>query len=209
MAVDDEFVSDLSDQGFLNVFLDSLSDDQDGSLAGFVLSISGETTDEFPVPPSLELPRLREAVSMRADADRFTIPKGLFYSTFRCVRRLIETDELIFLGPVPAGGSSDGVTPGKRSLIPIDDLMDVLKKTPLALQLAITKSKKDSKPRLSALIAKGTAAELNSGIAILDRDDTILLGHLPTSRPDRSLFHVEPVNEAWDPYLGKFYAKLF
>ena len=56
MAVDDEFVSDLSDQGFLNVFLDSLSDEQDGTLAGFVFSISGEVTDELPVPPSLELP---------------------------------------------------------------------------------------------------------------------------------------------------------
>ena len=82
MAVDDEFVSDLSDQGYLNVFLDSLSDEQDGTLAGFVFSISGEATDEFPVPPGLELPRLGEAVSMRIDADRFTILKGLLYSTF-------------------------------------------------------------------------------------------------------------------------------
>ena len=124
VVIDDEIdINDLSDQGALNVFLDSIPDEMDGALSGFLLSLSGETTDEFAVPSGLELPSLGEAVSVRIDADKFTVPKGLLYSTFRCVRKLVETNELIFLGPVPAGGSSDGVTPS-RSLVPIEDLIE-------------------------------------------------------------------------------------
>ena len=73
MVVDDEInINDLSDQGALNVFLDSLPDEQDGALSGFTLSLSWEATDEFAVPSGLELPSLGEAVSVRIDADKFT-----------------------------------------------------------------------------------------------------------------------------------------
>ena len=88
-----------------------MPDDKDGSLAGFALTLSGETEDEFAVPTGLQLPGLGEAVSMRLNADKFTVPKGLLQSTFKCAQRLVKSDNLIFLGSEQAGSPGTSSRP--------------------------------------------------------------------------------------------------
>ena len=72
---------------------------------------------------------------------------------------------------------------------------------------ASTKSM-DNKPKLSVLLAIGTAPELNSGIRSLDKEDVHLVGHLRTYKPDGSLFQIQSYHEAWDDHLKRFYGKL-
>ena len=72
-ALVDEIEIDHPDQGLITVFLKPMTDERDGSLAGFTLQLSGETDHEFAMPSGLQRPGLGEFMFVRLNA-KFPCP---------------------------------------------------------------------------------------------------------------------------------------
>ena len=105
-----------------------MTNKSDGSLTGFALTLSGETEDEFAMPSSLQLPGLGEHLSGRINVEKFTMPRYSLQMTFKCVQRLVESDDLVFLDADQVGPSGASSKP----VITHDESIAALKSRPLA-----------------------------------------------------------------------------
>ena len=162
------------DQGAITISLKPTLDNDNGSLAGFTLLLSGEADHEFATPSSLQRPGIGEFMAIRLNASKFTVLRFAIQSSWKCVQRLVNAELLDFYTDRAKPGA------GVQSVVPHQETRAALNIRPLSLRLAITKDK-DEQPHLSLLMAVGSASGLNSGMQCPDRDDIFALDRIRTS----------------------------
>ena len=188
------------DQGALSLSLCPTLDDDSG-LAGFLLQLSGETELDFSTPMDLRRAGIGEKFSVRLVGKRFTVQRCALATQWKDVRKLAEAGLLEFL--------TEQIEPedGVQSVIPASDTKAALTIRPLATRLAIVKDHQE-KPHLAMLMAVGSAASLNAGMQVPDRDDIHSVGRVRTQLLSGALVSIEHVHPDWESPLNTFFSTL-